>query len=55
MTNFDFKEIATLDKQIATLMSCKPLAENEVHALCEKVRLGTLIPRPRKSCLKNQM
>ncbi len=30
-------DIPLLDKQIATLMECKPLAENDVKALCEKV------------------
>ena len=32
-------EIPALDKQIETLMECKPLAETEVRALCERVSL----------------
>lgn len=30
-------EIPMLDKQIEILMECKPLPENEVKALCERV------------------
>ena len=30
-------DIGHLDKQIETLMDCKPLPESEVKALCEKV------------------
>ncbi len=32
-------DIEALDKQIEILMECKPLAENDVRALCEKVPL----------------
>jgi hypothetical protein len=32
-------EIPALDKQIETLLECKPLPENEVRALCERVSL----------------
>ena len=31
------QEIQNLDRQIETLMKCKPLPENEVKILCEKV------------------
>ncbi len=31
-------DINILDKQIDILMDCKPLSENEVKQLCEKVR-----------------
>lgn len=30
-------EIAALDKQIETLLECKPLSEQAVKELCEKV------------------
>ena len=30
-------DIHVLDKQIETLMECKPLSENEVKQLCERV------------------
>lgn len=30
-------EIGNLDRQIETLMECKPLPENEVKALCDRV------------------
>ena len=33
----DFAGIAAVDKQIATLLECKPLPESEVRALAEKV------------------
>jgi|DEB19_MinimDraft_2_1074335.scaffolds.fasta_scaffold514814_1 hypothetical protein len=33
----DFQGIAAVDKQIATLLECKPLPESEVRALAEKV------------------
>ena len=38
-SNTDLKmgEIVSLDRQIETLMECKPLPENEVRALCERV------------------
>lgn len=32
-------EIHNLDRQIETLMECKPLPETEVKALCERVSL----------------
>jgi hypothetical protein len=32
-------DIHVLDRQIETLMECKPLPENEVKQLCERVRL----------------
>lgn len=35
--SFDMKEIDKLDKQICQLIACKPLAENDVKDLCEKV------------------
>ena len=39
MTNhkYDQKDIEIFDKQIATLMECKPLPESEVRALSDKV------------------
>ncbi len=39
MTSKDsnMNDIAGLDKQIEILMSCKPLPENEIKQLCEKV------------------
>ena len=36
----DFQGIAAVDKQIATLLECKPLPESEVRALAEKVTRG---------------
>ena len=30
-------DISNIDKQIETLLECKPLSEAEVKALCEKV------------------
>lgn len=36
-------EIHVLDKQIETLMECKPLPENEVKILCERVGFSSLI------------
>jgi hypothetical protein len=30
-------EITCLDKQIETLLECKPLSENEVKKLCDRV------------------
>jgi len=32
-------EITCLDKQIETLLECKPLSENEVKKLCDRVWL----------------
>ena len=32
-------DISNIDKQIETLLECKPLSEAEVKALCEKVNL----------------
>lgn len=37
---FNMADIAYIDKQIETLLSCKPLPESEVRALSEKVRLS---------------
>jgi hypothetical protein len=43
-------EIHNLDRQIEVLMDCKPLAETEVKALCERVCAASLISgRQRKS------
>jgi hypothetical protein len=36
---FNMADIAVVDKQIETLLSCKPLPESEVRALAEKVSL----------------
>ena len=33
----NMNDITILDKQIETLMECKPLSENEVKNLCDKV------------------
>ena len=38
-----------LDRQIASVMDCNPLLEDEVVRLCEKVR-PPLQPAPRKIC-----
>ena len=35
--DLNMADIGGLDKQIEILMECKPLAETEVKALCEKV------------------
>ena len=35
---YDQKDIDVVDKQIATLMECKPLPESEVRALSDKVK-----------------
>ena len=32
-------DIGNLDKQIETLLECKPLSEAEVKNLCEKVKI----------------
>jgi len=49
---FNMADIAVVDKQIETLLSCKPLPESEVRALAEKVSLlipqNQLFYRPRK-------
>ena len=34
---FNMQDIAVVDKQIETLLQCKPLPESEVRALSEKV------------------
>ena len=34
---YNFNDIAVVDKQIATLLECKPLPESEVRQLSEKV------------------
>ena len=34
---YNFNDIAAVDKQIATLLECKPLPESEVRQLSEKV------------------
>jgi len=34
---YNFNDIAVIDKQIATLLECKPLPESEVRQLSEKV------------------
>ena len=41
MTSKDLNlpELFGLDKQIEVLMECKPLPENDVKQLCEKVTL----------------
>lgn len=35
--NTVMQELQNLDRQIEALMKCKPLPENEVKILCEKV------------------
>lgn len=42
-----------VDRQIATLLTCKPLPESEVRELCEKVVVGPF--RPRRSSPRNPM
>ena len=37
--DLNLSELHGLDKQIDILMECKPLPENEVKQLCEKVSL----------------
>jgi hypothetical protein len=39
-TTFNMADIAGLDAQIETLISCKPLPEAEVRALAEKVKIN---------------
>lgn len=34
-----------IDRQIAEILTCKPLPEAEIKALCEKVTIQTLRPR----------
>lgn len=36
-TELNLDEISVLDKQIETLLECKPLSENEVKRLCDRV------------------
>lgn len=53
----DFQGIAAVDKQIATLLECKPLPESEVRALAEKVTrviMLTISNRQRKFLSTNQ-
>jgi len=53
----DFQGIAAVDKQIATLLECKPLPESEVRALAEKVTRGiklNIFDRQRKFLSTNQ-
>ena len=53
MTNYlTGDEIDVLDKQIEQLMSCQPISENEVKALCDKVTL--LINSKAKEILQNE-
>lgn len=35
--SFDVNRLAGLDKQIDTLLSCKPLPESEISKLCDMV------------------
>ena len=42
---FNFGDITASDKQIATLLECKPLPESEVKALAEKVNNQLIIKR----------
>ena len=35
--HLDHNDFPDLDKQIETLLECKPLPENDVKILCEKV------------------
>lgn len=37
---YNFNDIAAVDKQIATLLECKPLPESEVRQLSEKVHFN---------------
>ena len=39
--NFNMNDIKHLDEQIDVLLSCKPLPEQQVKLLCEKVRPTT--------------
>ena len=38
------QDVSGLDKQIETLMDCKPLSETEVKQLCEKVSFFLISP-----------
>lgn len=38
------RDYGSVDKQIAHLMQCKPLTEQEIKELCEKVREIILLP-----------
>ena len=42
-------EIQILEKQISMLFDCKPLSEDEVRNLCEKVKI-----KRQKKCLKKK-
>ena len=37
-------DVSNLDKMIETLMECKPLSEQEVKSLCEKVHYFLIFP-----------
>ena len=39
-TALSMQEIEKLDMQIQQLLDCKPLPENDVKALCDKVNLS---------------
>ena len=41
--NFNMNDIKHLDEQIEVLLSCKPLPEQQVKLLCEKVSSTTQI------------
>ena len=38
----DVEGIKSMDKQIEVLLSCKPLPESEIKALCEKVSVSLI-------------
>ena len=43
MSKADTKDIDVVDKQIATLLECKPLPESEVRQLSDKVSNSSLL------------
>lgn len=38
MSGIDFSDISYLDQQIARLLDCSPLPEDNIKALCEKAK-----------------
>ena len=36
--SINFEDITNLDKQIDTLLTCKPLPESEIKILCDKAK-----------------
>ena len=53
MTSKGLIDHSLLDRQIEEILTCKPIPESEIKALCEKV--PPLSPRPKKCSPKNPM